>query len=138
MNLYIHQHPDCAAAALAVACSTIELKKRVVAQSILQTKVQFLCASLKSQLPVISCCTDMQSEAVAYYTTGQRRGDNVCIVREHFFKDSRQMLRWLGTALSAQSVAPNVMRLAADGDIVLPRELPNPKRIRLPVPQPYK
>lgn len=28
----------------------------------------FVCASLKSQLPVISCVTDMDKAAVAYYT----------------------------------------------------------------------
>lgn len=54
----------------AAIVATMELKKKVVKQSRRQTKATFVCASLKSQLPVISCVTDMKKTAVAYYTSG--------------------------------------------------------------------
>ena len=119
---------------VAFPCSTVAMKKRVVAQSLRQTKVTFLCASLKSHLPVISCCTDMNNAAVAYYTNGQKREDDgTSIIIEQFFSDAQAMLVWLRQALSNQSIAPNVLRLEG-GEVVLPSELPNPKRKRLPVP----
>ncbi len=40
--------------------ATVELKKVVVKQSLRQTKATFICASLKSQLPVISCVTTLR------------------------------------------------------------------------------
>lgn len=95
----------------------------------------FLCASLKSQLPVVACCTDMRKAAVAYYTNGQRRVDSCCVVYEHFFPSCSAMCQWLRAALSAESVAPNVLRFEGD-HVVLPAELPNPKRVRVPVPAP--
>jgi hypothetical protein len=55
----------------AAIVATMELKKKVVKQSLRQTKATFVCASLKSQLPVISCVTDMKKTAVAYYTPGE-------------------------------------------------------------------
>jgi len=114
--------------------ATVEMKKKVVMQSLRQTKVTFVCASLKSQLPVISCVTDMGASAVAYYTAGQRRGgDGAAICIEHFFNSATEMMKFLNKALGGRSVSADVMRLK-DDKIVLPSELPHPKRVRLPVP----
>lgn len=118
--------------------ATVELKKKVVKQSLRQTKATFVCASLKSQLPVISCVTDMEKTAVAYYTAGQQRGSNgATICKEHIFSSPEAMLRWLGRALSAESVSSEVLRLVGD-EVKIPDTLPNPKRVRLPVPKPMR
>ena len=105
----------------AAIVSTVDLKKRVVKQSLRQTKATFVCASLKSQLPVISCVTDMQTTAVAYYTGGQRRGDGVTICVERVFSSPEAMLQWLGKALSSESVSPHALQLVGE-DIIIPGE----------------
>ncbi|DBB15154.1 TPA: hypothetical protein ACH3X3_004159 [Trebouxia sp. C0006] len=51
---------------------TIDLKRHVVKQSLRQVLTQFVCASLKSNLPVISTLTDMTKVGIAYYTTGEK------------------------------------------------------------------
>lgn len=90
--------------------ATVEMKKRVVAQSVRQTKVTYMCASLKSQLPVISCVTDWERTAVAFYTTGQKRADGATIIVQHVFHNAQQLLPFLKDALSAASVPHNVLR----------------------------
>mmetsp|Transcript_6780 Transcript_6780/g.14990 ORF Transcript_6780/g.14990 Transcript_6780/m.14990 type:complete len:383 (-) Transcript_6780:396-1544(-) len=114
--------------------ATVELKKKVVRQSLRQTKATYVCASLKSQLPVISCVTDMSTAAVAYYTAGQRRQDGTAICYEHFFRNADAMMMWLSRALATSSVPADVMQFSDTGVLVMPDELPNPKRIRLPMP----
>lgn len=90
--------------------ATVDMKKKVVKQSRRQTKVTYICASLKSHLPVISCVTDWGTSAAAYYTTGQKRpSDGATIILERIFDSPAQMLRFLANALSAQSVPPNVL-----------------------------
>lgn len=114
--------------------ATLELKKKVVAQSLRQTRVTYVCASLKSQIPVISCVTDMtEGEHVAYYTDGQKTADGNTIVYEHLFPTADDLATWLGQALSAQSVPQHLLRFRGD-QFVTVTDLPNPKRIRLPVP----
>lgn len=113
--------------------ATLELKKKVVAQSLRQTRVTYVCASLKSQIPVISGVTDMGEENAAYYTDGQKTVDGNTIVYEHLFPSADDLATWLGEALSAQSVPPDLLRFRGD-ELVTVTDLPNPKRIRLPVP----
>ena len=103
--------------------ATVELKKAVVKQSLRQTKATFICASLKSQLPVISCVTDMRGAAVAYYTCGQRRaGDNFVVCIERFFPSADSMMDWLRTALSSDSVPADVLHLRGD-EVNLPGDI---------------
>lgn len=94
--------------------ATVEMKKRVVAQSLRQTKVTYVCASLKSHLPVISCVTDWERTAVAYYTTGQKRADGGTIVVEHIFGSPQELLPFLKGALSEASVPSNVLKWKDD------------------------
>lgn len=51
---------------------TVEVKRHVVKQSLRQALTQFVCASLKSNLPGISTLTDMTTVGVAFYTTGEK------------------------------------------------------------------
>lgn len=65
---------------------------------------------------------------------GQRREENGAVIcLEHFFSSAKDMMGWLRTALSSASVSADVLR-RKDDKIVLPAELPHPKRVRLPVP----
>eukprot|EP00195_Chlamydomonas_chlamydogama_P013823 CAMPEP_0202899738 /NCGR_PEP_ID=MMETSP1392-20130828/7886_1 /ASSEMBLY_ACC=CAM_ASM_000868 /TAXON_ID=225041 /ORGANISM="Chlamydomonas chlamydogama, Strain SAG 11-48b" /LENGTH=422 /DNA_ID=CAMNT_0049585993 /DNA_START=199 /DNA_END=1465 /DNA_ORIENTATION=- len=116
--------------------ATVDVNKRVVAQSRRQTKATYICASLNSHLPAISVVTDMQKAAVAYYANGQRMpGDGRAIIIERVFVNADEMMTWLRGALSAESVQADVWHFREpDGHIVLPDELPNPRRIRMPVP----
>eukprot|EP00195_Chlamydomonas_chlamydogama_P016061 CAMPEP_0202891048 /NCGR_PEP_ID=MMETSP1392-20130828/1236_1 /ASSEMBLY_ACC=CAM_ASM_000868 /TAXON_ID=225041 /ORGANISM="Chlamydomonas chlamydogama, Strain SAG 11-48b" /LENGTH=407 /DNA_ID=CAMNT_0049574713 /DNA_START=373 /DNA_END=1596 /DNA_ORIENTATION=- len=113
--------------------ATVEMKKKVVQQSRRQTKATYLCASLKSQLPVISVVTDMDKVAVAYYTSGQRLPNGMTVITERVFSHVDGMMAFLHSALSSESIASNVLRPRGD-DFVIPEELPNPKRVKLPVP----
>ena len=64
---------------------TMEVKRHVVKQSLRQAQTQFVCASLKSSLPVISGLTDMTEMGVAYYTTGETAPDGWTIITQRFF-----------------------------------------------------
>ena len=59
-----------------ITCA-VEVKMHVVKQSLRQALTQFLCTSLKSNLPVISTLTDMTKVGVAYYTTGEKTPDAI-------------------------------------------------------------
>ena len=116
--------------------ATVELKKRVVRQSIVQAKATWVCASLKSHLPVLSVLTDMKNVFMAFYTQGQKdaRGWTVCI--QHMFPDLEQLTLFMRNALMAvPSDALVFKRAASSSTLVIPSELPSPKRVRLPVPQ---
>ena len=80
---------------------TVEVKRHVVKQSLRQAQTQFVCASLKSSLPVISILTDMTS--VEYYTTGEQAPDGWIIITQRFFATARVMMQFPGAAMrSAQ------------------------------------
>ena len=112
--------------------STVEIKKKVVQQSLRQTQTQYICSSLKSQLPVISVVTDMKGVGVAYYTTGQATPDGWTVITQRVFTSATSMMHFLGTAI--RSIRPEVLRMDSDGNFNLPKLLPQPKRRRLPVP----
>ena len=114
--------------------ATVEIKKKVVQQSLRQTRTQFICASLKSQLPVISTVTDMEDVGVAYYTTGQTTKDGWTVITERVFASAKAMMQFLGSAM--RSIKPDVLRIDDSGNFNLPDILPEPKRMRLPVPAP--
>lgn len=122
--------------------ATVELKKRAVQQSILQAKTTWVCASLNSHLPVISVLTDMVDVFAAFYTEGSKdnSGNTICI--QHMFPGRTELFAYIRNALSSTSIPPNVLRYCKDGlgeeKLVLAEELPNPKRIRLPVPQQHR
>lgn len=111
---------------------TIEVKRHVVKQSLPQAQTQFVCASLKSSLPVISTLTDMTSVGVAYYTTGEKAPDGWTIITQRFFATARGMMQFLGAAM--RSIQPDILRPDGDGNFNLPSVLPEPKRRRLPTP----
>ena len=114
--------------------ATVEIKKKVVQQSLRQSRIQFICASLKSQLPVISIVTDMKDVGVAYYTTGQTTKEGWTVITERVFASAKAMMHFLGSAM--RSIEPNVLRIDDTGNFHLPDILPQPKRMRLPVPTP--
>ncbi len=119
------------AAEASITC-TIEVKKQVVKQSLRQAQIQFVCASLKSALPVISTLTDMTEVGVAYYTTGEKTPDGWTIITQRFFATAKDMMRFLGAAM--RSIQPDVLRPDSDGNFNLPSILQDPKRRRLPTP----
>lgn len=111
---------------------TVEVKRHVVKQSLRQAQTQFVCASLKSSLPVISTLTDMTTVGVAYYTTGEKAPDGWTIITQRFFATARGMMQFLGAAM--RSIQPDMLRPDSDGNFNLPSTLPEPKRRRLPTP----
>jgi len=101
-----------------------------------QAKTTWVCASLNSHLPVLSVLTDMTRVFAAFYTEGQKdpRGWTLCIQR--VFADLEQLTTFMHDALMAvPSDALILKRAAASTTLPIPKELPNPKRVRLPVPQ---
>ena len=74
---------------------TIELKRHVVKQSLRQALTQFVCALLKSNLPVISTLTDMTKVGIAYYTTGEKTPDGWTIITQRFFPTAKGMMQFL-------------------------------------------
>ncbi len=115
--------------------ATVELKKKVVKQSLRQTLTQFICASLKSQLPVISVATDMTDIGVAYYTNGQKNENGWTIIIQRVFGSAKAMMHFLGAAM--RSIEPDVHCVDPDtGYVKLAANLPEPKRRRLSVPPP--
>lgn len=119
--------------------ATVEFKKRAVQQSILQAKITWVCASLNSHLPVLSVLTDMTDVFAAFYTDGSQDGSGRTICIQHMFTGRAELFAFMRNALSATSIPANVMRYCPDDkgreQLILAEELPNPKRIRLPVPQ---
>lgn len=113
--------------------ATVEFKKRVGKQSVLQAKATWVCASLNSHLPVLSVLTDMEHVFAAFYTRGQKDncGNTVCI--QHLFPGSKQLFEFMHNTLN--TIPANVLRFQASGDLALAEELPEPKRVRLPVPR---
>ena len=111
---------------------TIEVQRHVVKQSLRQAQTQFVCASLKSSLPVISGLTDMTGMGVAYYTTGERAPDGWTIITQRFFATARGMMQFLGAAM--RCIQADILRPDSDGHFNLPSMLPEPKRQRLPTP----
>ena len=69
--------------------ATVEIKKKVDEQNRRQTCTQFICASLKSRLPVISTVTDLAGVGVAYYTTGQKTEDRWTVILERVFASAK-------------------------------------------------
>ena len=113
--------------------ATVEIKKKVVQQSLRQTRTQFVCASLKSLLPVISVVTDMKDTGVAYYTNGQTTDAGWTVITQRVFVSAKAMMHALGSAM--RSIKPDVLRFDETGNVNLPSILQEPKRVRLPVPQ---
>ena len=111
---------------------TIELKRHVVKQSLRQALTQFVCASLKSNLPVISTLTDMTKVGIAYYTTGQKTPDGWTIITQRCFASAKGMFQFLAAAMS--SILPDVLRTDTRGNFNLPSILLEPTRRRLPTP----
>ena len=111
---------------------TIEVKRHVVKQSLRQALTQFVCASLKSNLPVISTLTDMTKVSVAYYTTGEKTPDGWTIITQLYFATAKGMMQFLAAAMS--SIPPDVLRTDTRGNFNLPSILLEPTRRRLPTP----
>ena len=111
---------------------TIEVKRHLVKQSLRQAKIQFVCASLKSSLPVISALTDMTGMGAAYYTTGEKAPDGWTIITQRFFASARGMMQFLGAAMHC--IQPDILRPDSDGYFHLPSMLPEPRRQRFPTP----
>lgn len=114
--------------------ATVEIRKKVAQQSLLQIRTVFICASLKSQLPVISVVTDMKDIGVAYYTTGETDEKGWKVITERFFGSAIAMMHFLGLAM--HGIKPDVHRINEKGELNLPDTLPEPKRRRLSVPAP--
>ena len=111
---------------------TIELKRHVVKQSLQQALTQFVCAPLKSNLPVISTLTDTTKVGIAYYTTGEKTPDGWTIITQRYFSTAKGMMQFLTTAMS--NVPPDILRMDTKGNFNLPSTLLEPTRRRLPVP----
>ena len=116
----------------AITC-TIEVKRHVVKQSLRQVLTQFVCASLKSNLPVISTLTDMTKVGVAYYTTGEKTLNGWTIITQRYFATAKGMMQFLATAMA--SIPPDVLRPDTEGNFNLPSILLETIRRRLPVPE---
>jgi len=114
--------------------ATVEVKKRVVKQSVRQGLVQFICASLKSQLPVISTVTDMKQVGVAFYITGQRTAEGHTIITQRVLSSATAMMRFLGEAI--RSIPSDTLLFDSKGLFILPEVLQQPERRRLPIPAP--
>lgn len=108
---------------------TIELKRHVVKQSLRQALTQFVCASLKSNLPVISTVTDMTKVGIAYYTTGEKTPGGWTILTQRYFATAKGMMQFLAAAMS--SIPPDVMRTDTWGNFSLPSVLLEPTRRRV-------
>ena len=111
--------------------ATVEIKKKVVQQSLRQARTQFVCASLRSQLPVISTVTDMQDVGVAYYIDGRKNEEGWTVITERVFGSAKAMMHFLGSAM--RSLPP---RTSSTNEFNLPSSLPEPHCRRLPVPPP--
>ncbi|DBA82915.1 TPA: hypothetical protein ACH3X1_006705 [Trebouxia sp. C0004] len=111
---------------------TIEVKKHVVKQSLRQALTQFVCASLESNLPVISTLTDITKVGVAYYTTGEKTPDGWTIITQRYFATAKAMMQFLAAAMS--SIPPDVLRTDTKGHFNLPSMLLEPIRRQLPKP----
>jgi len=111
---------------------TVEVKRHVVKQSLRQALTQFVCASLKSNLPVISTLTDMTKVGIAYYTTGEKTPDGWTIITQRYFATAKGMMQFLAAAMS--SFPPDVLRTDPEGNFNLPSVLLEPTRRRLPTP----
>ena len=115
----------------AVTC-TLEVKRHVVKQSLRHAQIQFVCASLNSNLPVISTVTDMTKGGVAYYTTGEQTPDGWTIITQRYFATAKGMMRFLATAMA--SIPPDILCADTNGHFNLPSTLLEPVRMRLPIP----
>jgi hypothetical protein len=114
--------------------ATVELKKRVVQQSVRQAKTTFLCATLHSHLPVLSVLTDMQHVFAAFYTDGQQDPSKRTLCIQHLFSSLDSLTSFMRVALA--SVPAQALRWSTANDtFVVPPELPNPRRVRLPIPK---
>jgi hypothetical protein len=114
--------------------ATVEVSKKVGPQSLRQAEAQFLCASMKSVLPVISVVTDMKRVGIACYTTGQKTADGIAIIIQRVFPSAADVLKFLGAAIC--SIPPDTLHVDADGHFILPKTLRDPTRRRLPAPDP--
>lgn len=115
--------------------ATVELKKKVVQQSVRQVKTTFYCAALLSQMPVLSVLTDMQAVFTAFYTDGEQDSSTkstLCI--QHTFSSLGSLTNFMHTALAS------VPKKALGWDEITNKfvqcpEVANPVRVRLPVPR---
>jgi len=114
--------------------ATVELKKKVVQQSVRQAKTTFYCAALLSQMPVLSVLTDMQVVFAAFYTEGEQdpyTKFTLCI--QHTFSSLHSLTTFMHEALD--SVPKKALRWDVISNKFVPcSEVPNPRRVRLPVP----
>ena len=94
---------------------TIELQRHVVEQSLRRMLTQFVCPSLKSNLPVISTLTDMTKVGIAYYTTGQKTPDGWTIM-QRYFPTAKGMMQFLATAMS--NIPPDVLCMDTKGNFI--------------------
>jgi hypothetical protein len=114
---------------------TVEVKKVGGKHSLRQGLLQFVCASLKSLMPVISCLTDMQQIAVAIPLVSAPRTaaqSSSCAS----FESSLAMLEFPGAAI--RGIDPDVLRLNSEGNVNLQDTLLQPKRARLTPPEPSR
>ncbi|DBA90417.1 TPA: hypothetical protein ACH3X1_003691 [Trebouxia sp. C0004] len=111
---------------------TIEVKRHVVKQSLRQALTQFVCASLKSNLPVISTLTDMTKVGIAYYTTGEKTPDGWTIITQRYSATAKGVMQFLAAAMS--SIPPDFLRTDTWGNFNLRSVLLEPTRRRLPTP----
>lgn len=112
--------------------ATVELKKRVVLQSVRQAKTTFICASLHSMMPVVSILTDMERGHAAFYCSGlePKTGRQICV--QQVFKTYAAMCNFLHTALS--SVPKDALQFRG-GSMTSVVELQHPKRKLLQQPR---
>jgi hypothetical protein len=105
--------------------ATVEMKKRVVEQSVRQAKATFICASLHSLMPVVSILTDMQHNHMAFYCTGFQPGTRRLLCVQHGFKTRDDLCFFLHRALSS---VPQDALLFRGGNMTSVLELQDPPR----------
>lgn len=114
--------------------ATVELKKRVVQQSMRQAKATFLCATLHSMMPVVSILTDMKQGHAAFYCRGPEPGTGRRVCVQHVFKTLSDLCQFLQTAL--HSVPLDALKFHGDTMVSVPQLQDPVRKLLLPPTEP--